>query len=84
MEMVLPLNVSGWAIAAGYLGLFAVLVLPAPFALGCGIMAIRDLKKHPTRRGRVRAWLGVVMGGLFTTFLIVGLSVSLVNALSNR
>ena len=33
MAMLLPIGVSGWAIASGYLGLFSVLLLPAPLAV---------------------------------------------------
>ena len=32
MRMLLPVGRSGWAIAAGYLGLFSLIVLPAPYA----------------------------------------------------
>jgi len=64
LEHVLPVHTSIWAIAAGYLGLFSVLLIFAPFALICGIVALKMLKKNPGARGHVRAWLGIVMGGL--------------------
>ena len=41
MRMLLPVGRSVWAIAAGYLGLFAVLCVPAPLALLISIIAIR-------------------------------------------
>jgi hypothetical protein len=65
-----PVNRSGWCIAAGYLGLFAVIILPAPFALVVGIIGLRDLRRHPELRGKGRAWFGIVMGGLFTILLL--------------
>lgn len=71
LSMVLPLNRSGWAIAAGYLALFSVLCLPAPFALFCGIMALRDLKRQPHLQGAGRAWFGIVMGAIGTLFLVL-------------
>lgn len=71
MGLLLPVNTSPWAIAAGYLGLFAFIVFPAPFALGAGLMAVRDLRRHPDRRGWVRTWLGLVVGGLGTALLLV-------------
>ncbi len=66
MGYVLPVNVSGWAIAAGYLALFSVLCLPSPAALFCGIMAVRDIRRKPKRHGLGRAWFGIVMGGIGT------------------
>ena len=69
LRWVLPVGRSGWAVAAGYLALFAVLVLPAPFALAIGIIALRDLKRHPAMLGRGRAIFGIVMGTLGTIVL---------------
>ena len=66
LEGIVPVNTSGWAIAAGYLGLFSVLALPAPFALICGIIALRKLKGAPGVRGHVRAWLGIILGAVCT------------------
>lgn len=66
MRMLLPVGRSPWAIAAGYLGLFSVLCLPAPFALFCGVMAVRQIRRDPKAHGMGRAVFGIVMGGLFT------------------
>lgn len=71
LSMLLPINRSGWAIAAGYLALFSVLCLPAPFALFCGIMALRDLKRQPHLQGAGRAWFGIVMGAIGTLLLLL-------------
>lgn len=60
---------SAWAIAAGYLGLFSLVILPAPISLVIGFVALRDLAKRPHMRGRGRAWFGVVMGALGTTII---------------
>lgn len=68
---MLPVGRSGLAIAAGYLGLFSVLLFPAPFALVLGILALRDLKKHPQKMGSVRAWLGVIAGAIGTVVLLL-------------
>lgn len=69
MRMLLPVGRSGWAIAAGYLGLFSVLILPAPVALLISILAMRDLKRHPDKHGLGRAIFGLVMGILGTVLL---------------
>lgn len=71
MRMLLPVGRSGLAIAAGYAGLFAFLGIFAPVALVLGILAVRDLSKHPEKRGRGRAWFGLITGALCTVLLIV-------------
>jgi hypothetical protein len=62
-----------WAIAAGYLGLVSVLCLPGPFALICGILAIREMKQNPKKHGMGRAIFGIVMGSLGTAVLLIWL-----------
>ena len=71
MRMLLPVGRSGWAIAAGYLGLFSVLMIFAPIALIVSIIAIRDIKKNPGKHGMGRAIFGLIMGVLFTGLLVV-------------
>lgn len=71
MRAILPVGRSGWAIAAGYLGLFSVLFVPAPFALLTGIIAIVDIKRNEHKHGMGRAIFGIIMGALFTVTLIV-------------
>ncbi len=66
---ILPTHTSGWAIAAGYLGLFSLIGIGGPFALVCGIMALKSLKKTPGLRGHVRAWIGIILGALGSVFL---------------
>jgi sugar phosphate permease len=69
--MLLPVGRSGWAIAAGYLGLISVLLLPGPLAVICGILAIVHMKKNPELHGMGRAIFGLVMGGLGTLVLMI-------------
>jgi len=73
MRMLLPVGRSGWAIAAGYLGLISVLVFPAPFALLTGAIAIWRIRKNPSLHGMGRAIFGLVMGIIFTGVLILAL-----------
>jgi len=66
MRLLLPVGRSGWAIAAGYLGLFCLVLLPSPLAIIISIIAIRDIRKsklsaHP-KHGMGRAIFGLVMG----------------------
>ena len=66
MGLLMPVGRSAWAIAAGYLALFAVLVFPAPLALLAGILAVKDIKKSKgtsnPKFGMGRAVFGIVMG----------------------
>ncbi|MEZ6087401.1 MAG: DUF4190 domain-containing protein [Pirellulaceae bacterium] len=75
MRLILPVGTSVWAIVAGYLGLFSVLILPAPFALLFGMLAWRDIKKNQHRNlgGKGRAIFAMVIGGLFTMLGAVAL-----------
>ena len=74
IKWIMPVNVSGWAIASGYLGLFAVIAIGAPFAVITGILALRDIKLHPGRNGKGRAIFGLVMGVIFS--LLYGLLIA--------
>jgi hypothetical protein len=71
MRTFLPVGRSLLAIAAGYLGLFSFLIIPAPLAIVFGIAAIRDLKKNPKKLGIVRAWFGIIMGSIFIIIMLV-------------
>jgi amino acid permease len=73
IRLLLPVGRSFWAIAAGYAGLFAVLLVPAPIALILAIIAIYDIKRHPKRHGMGRAIFGLVMGIIFTIGLILAI-----------
>ena len=71
MRAMLPVGRSWWAIVAGYLGLFSFLVVPAPFALLTGILAIRDIRANPHLHGLGRAWFAIVMGVLGCAGLVL-------------
>jgi Domain of unknown function (DUF4190)/zinc-ribbon domain len=69
-RMLMPVGRSGWAIAAGYAGLFGFLIAPAPIALVLGIVAIVDLKRNPEKHGWGRAIFGTLIGLLGTGLVI--------------
>jgi hypothetical protein len=71
MRAILPVGRTPLSIIAGYLGLFSVLCLPAPLALGIGIWAVIDLKKKPGMHGMGRAVFGIVMGALGTIAIVL-------------
>jgi hypothetical protein len=68
MRWLVPVGRSGWAIAAGYAGLFAVLIVTAPLALLLGIVAVLDIRRKG-RRGMGRAVFGIVMGAIGSVVL---------------
>lgn len=75
MRFLLPVGRSGYAIAAGYLGLVSLLVIPAPLAILFGILAIIDINNNPHKHGMGRAIFGIITGAFFTllygfTFII--------------
>jgi len=69
-RMLLPVGRSGLAIAAGYAGLFALLIFPAPLALLLGLLAVRDLRRNPTKHGMGRAVFAITTGALGTAMLV--------------
>lgn len=72
-QWLIPVGRSGWAIAAGYLGLFRVIPIFAPIALAISLVALSDLKKKPHLSGKGRAVFGLVMGSIFTLLLMFAL-----------
>ena len=80
LRLIVPIGRSGWAIAAGYLGLLSLIPLFGVLALVFGIIAIRDLRKHPEKHGAGRAWFGIIAGGLSVLIyglVIIGTAVSM-------
>jgi hypothetical protein len=72
-----PLPYSRWANAARWLGILSILPLVGLAALTVGFLGVRDLRRHPGRRGLGRAVFGLVAGGLTTLgWLFVGLIVA--------
>jgi hypothetical protein len=58
------------ALVAYYLGVFSLipclgLLLAIP-ALILGIKGLTFAKEHPETKGKAHAWVGIIMGGLFT------------------
>jgi len=73
VRMLLPVGRSGWAIAAGYLGLFGLVIIPAPLALIVSIIAILDIRKsrgsEKPKHGMGRAIFGLIVGVVGTAIL---------------
>ena len=75
VRMLLPVGRSGYAITAGYLALFSVLIVPAPLALLFGILGVHDIRKSRSqahkKHGMGRAIFGIVMGALGSVILVL-------------
>jgi hypothetical protein len=74
MRALLPVGRSWWAIAAGYLGLGAIVLYPAPLALLTGLLAVVDIRRHPERHGMGRAVFGILMGAVGSVLLLLWLN----------
>ncbi len=81
MRLIMPVGTSGWAIAAGYLALFSLLCLPSPLALFAGIMAIREMRRDPSKHGMGRAVFGIIMGGIGTALILLWAVVFIFNVM---
>ena len=75
LEWAVPINRSGWAIAAGYVSLVSIpFLMLGPVAIALGVISLVDLRKHPTKKGHGRAWFAIVYGALATALLAYVLS----------
>ncbi|MFY9228101.1 MAG: DUF4190 domain-containing protein [Candidatus Microsaccharimonas sp.] len=76
LEWILPINRSGWAIAAGYVAMFSFpLLFIAPIALILGIVGLLHANKKQ-KLGKGRAIFAIVYGGIMTVlFLILVVSI---------
>jgi len=81
LGLLLPVGPqSGLSIAAGYCGLVGLMFVPVAVAgLVLGIYGLRDLRRHPEKRGRGRAITGIVLGALAMLFWLFILVTWLVN-----
>ena len=68
LELLIPINRTGWSIAAGYLGLFSLIPFIGILAIFISGIAMYDFSRRPDRHGRGRAIFGLVMGILTTIF----------------
>lgn len=71
LKYLLPMGTPPIPLIAGYLGLFSVLIIPAPFALLFGIFGLKQLKKRDHSYGYGRCWTAIILGSIFTILPIV-------------
>ncbi len=67
LKYLVPVGRSGYAIAAGYLGLFSLVIPFLCFAtMIFSILGTLDLRKHPEKLGWGRIGTGYALGGTMT------------------
>jgi hypothetical protein len=72
LKYFLPVGRSGWAIAAGYLALFGMLIPLLCFvAVICAGFGVADIRKHPEKLGWGRIIFAFIVGGLWSLGTIV-------------
>ncbi len=63
------------ALAAYYLGLFSIIPcvgLPLGIAaVVLGIMGLKRAKQNPEAKGKIHAWVGIILGGIFGLIYLV-------------
>ena len=70
MAFLFPKGASGWAIATGVSIVLIELLIGIPFLLPFGILALRDISRHPEKTGKGVAWLGTILGAI--AYIIAG------------
>jgi len=84
MDGLIPYK-NMYALIAYYLAVFSIIpfvgILLGIGGFVLGILGLRYVKEHPEAKGKVHAWIGIIVGGLFgfgylaaLVFLIVGSS----------
>ncbi len=68
---ILPVGRSKWAVIAGYAGLCSFIPGVGILAIVTGVLAVRDIKRNPEKRGIVRAIMGIVLGVLLSLFWVI-------------
>lgn len=71
LRWCVPLGRSGWAIAAGYLGLLSFIPFIGVMAIICGFLGLLSIAKDPQKLGKGRAWFGIVSGSGFTILYLI-------------
>ncbi len=86
-RMLLPVGRPVSAIAAGYLGLFAILpMIGLPFAILAvvfGVVALKKIRLDPSLSGKGRAWFGIIVGGLMTAVSLLMFAALMVELVSH-
>ena len=84
LRYVMPIDTSLLCVAAGYLGLFSIIIFPAPISVIVSVLALRDIKRRPHLAGKGRAIFGLAMGSLFSIPILLLLATFVYSALTGR
>ncbi len=76
------------ALIAYYLAVFSLIPCIGLFlgiaAFICGIIGLRKAKAMPSAKGKVHAWIGIIVGGLFALVWLAAIIWVIVNMNANR
>ncbi len=72
------------ALIAYYCGVFSVCGLPAPFGLVLGILGLKAIKRDPTMPGKTHAWVGIILGSIFTLFYALMIVLVVANMIGSQ
>jgi hypothetical protein len=76
------------ALFAYYIGLFALIPLlglaMGPAAVVLGLRGLKYHRENPVVKGQAHAWIGIVLGGMWTAIHWIALIVTVVAMLSSR
>ena len=71
LGLIVPLNVEPVSMIASYAALFGLLISPLGLvAFPMGIIGLRRCGRDPSVRGKARAWVAIVLGGLEAAFFL--------------
>lgn len=75
------------ALLAYYLGIFSLIpclgIFAAVPAFVLGIIGLRKRKQNPVIKGSAHAWIGIILGGLFTLIWGAAIAMMVVGGLAN-
>lgn len=57
-------------------------MIPAPFAVLCGLLAIREMRRNPKKHGLGRAIFGIVCGSLAMLLAALAMGVGMLKSLA--
>jgi len=71
LKYIIPINNTGMSIFAFYFSFLSITLVLAPLSVLFGILTLKNLKNHPGKHGKGRAYFAIAFGGFFSLILLV-------------